>query len=156
MRRNRRFLKRADVPGNVLDEYGKLAVLVDTSGSVSDRNLQEFFAEIDKIAQLLKKVWLIQYDAEVTDVRKYKRGAWKKLEIKGRGGTDMKPAIDKAIEKKCKRAIVLTDGYDEFPDDKIDDIKLMFALTENRYEQFEEEARSKVGKNNVFVLEDRQ
>jgi predicted metal-dependent peptidase len=68
----------------------------------------------------------------------------------------MKPAIDKAIEKKCKRAIVLTDGYDEFPDDKIDDIKLMFALTENRYEQFEEEARSKVGKNNVFVLEDRR
>jgi len=156
LRRNRRFLNRMDVPGSVIDEFGKMAVLVDTSGSVSDENLKEFFSEIDKMAQILKKIWLVQYDYDVQDVAKYRRGYWRKIEIKGRGGTRVTPAIEKAIELKCKRAVILTDGYDDFPEKYVGDIKLMFALTADHSESFKQEAEQAVGKQNVFVIEDRR
>lgn len=96
-----------------------LAIAVDTSGSVSDRELQQFFSEIDYICQQNVKITVIQADAEVKkeSVKEYKRK--QKIEIHGRGGTLYAPAIKYAEkEMKVDGLIYLGDGdCFESPDD---------------------------------------
>ena len=150
-RRSRRFPDVMAIPGKKESEVGKVGVAIDTSGSVSDEELSEFFAEIDKLSQQQHKITLIQYDAQVQSVDKYRRGKWKHIKIKGRGGTDMTTALNKAIELGIKRLVVFTDGYDAFPHEYIDKLKLLFVLTKNHSNEFKDQAK---GNSKVVVLEE--
>lgn len=86
-------------------------VVVDTSGSVSKAELEQFFGEIDSIASRAK-VYILQWDHAFQGFAKYKRNDWKKLTINGRGGTDMAAPIEWLTENRkiadCQ--ILLTDG----------------------------------------------
>jgi predicted metal-dependent peptidase len=95
MRANRRF--GFSMPGTIKKRKIKLAVAVDTSGSVSDAALATFFTEIDHITKSNADVILIQADCEVKSVKEYKTGKWPK--ITGRGGTAYDPALKAAVKE---------------------------------------------------------
>lgn len=86
-------------------------VAIDTSGSVSDKELVEFFNEIYHIYKTGVSVTVIECDMNIQRIYEYK-GELKDLKVKGRGGTSFEPVIDYLIEnkKKYNNLIYLTDG----------------------------------------------
>lgn len=89
----------------------KLTIGVDTSGSVSQKLLDQFFTELEMISQKFK-ITLVQFDHGYQCHDTYHRGDWKTLEIKGRGGTSFIKFFEAIEEKQLvgKVNIVLTDG----------------------------------------------
>lgn len=92
-----------------------ILVAVDTSGSVSQRELQEFFSEIDYVYKAGARVTILQCDTQINAVEDYDG---KNLPtIKGRGGTDFNPPVDYYVEHKKEYAslIYFTDGEAPLP-----------------------------------------
>ena len=88
-----------------------VVVITDTSGSVTSRQFEMFFAEIDQIAQRTR-VFVLQWDHTFQGWGRYRRGAWKNFKISGRGGTDMQEPV-KYLEDNHLLAnlqIMFTDG----------------------------------------------
>lgn len=87
-----------------------LGVAVDTSGSVNDDELTQFFAEIDRIHKLGVKVTVFECDATLNDV--YDFDPRKNIEVRGRGGTRFAPVFDYIKENNVELdgLIYLTDG----------------------------------------------
>lgn len=118
-RRNRRN-NNFGVPGHSRHAAAKVSVVVDTSGSISESDLSQFFGEIEAIAYKAK-VGVLQWDHDFQGWEpNYRRGAWRNFKIHGRGGTDMAAPI----EWLCERGLVgdvcimLTDGYCNYTEDK--------------------------------------
>jgi len=90
----------------------ELTIVLDTSGSMGIKTMETVFGYIDKISSSINTT-IIQIDAEIQGVSKYKKGMWKKFELKGRGGTCLQPALD-LIKKTGKlnkgTVLMLTDG----------------------------------------------
>ena len=114
-RRNRR-IRKLGFKGVSHHAASRVNVIIDTSGSISQKELQQFFAEIESILTNAK-VTCIQWDTDLQAVNKYRRGDWKKIEIKGRGGTMMDRAVNWIVENNmvADLQIMLTDGYTEWP-----------------------------------------
>lgn len=89
----------------------KLTIGVDTSGSVSQKLLEQFFSELEMISQKFK-ITLVQFDHGYQRHDNYHRGDWKRIPIQGRGGTSFieffRSIEEKQLVGKCN--IVLTDG----------------------------------------------
>jgi predicted metal-dependent peptidase len=75
------------------------------------------FTEIEAMSSRFK-VFVTQFDHQVTDCRRYHRGDWSKIDIKGRGGTCFVNAINWIKENQMvgKVNIVLTDGEAPWPE----------------------------------------
>ncbi len=99
-----------------------IAVVVDTSGSVSIDEIKMFLAEVDGIVKangISSGVTVIPCDAEVGEVQKLRsRGAITTLRLHGGGGTDMGVGIAAAglLRPTPKIIVVFTDGYTGWPD----------------------------------------
>ncbi len=106
-------------------QLGRLAIFMDTSGSVCDDTTQkQFVGEINSIIAELQpiEVIVIQADAAVTQVDTYPQGELIDLSthhISGGGGTDFGPAFAHLAEQDITPAcaIYLTDLYGSFPDE---------------------------------------
>lgn len=96
-----------------------VTVIVDTSGSIGQHELKQFFAEIEAISHR-SRVWLLQWDASFQGYSRYRRGDWKKIQVKGRGGTDMAKPINWLCENRLVKdvQVMLTDGYCNYAEDK--------------------------------------
>jgi predicted metal-dependent peptidase len=92
--RNRRY--GILFPGYKIFPKLHLAVAVDTSGSISDDELTQFFAEIDRIQKNEVKLTIIEADCTIQNVYEY--NPKKAIKASGRGGTAYQPAIDKGTE----------------------------------------------------------
>lgn len=88
-KRNRRY--GIMYPGHVKDDRLHIGVAVDTSGSISDEALTQFFAEIANIAKYAI-VTVVEADAEVKN--SYVFDPKKQYKASGRGGTAYQPAFD--------------------------------------------------------------
>lgn len=95
-------------PGTKVKPKMKLGIAVDTSGSVSDGYLKQFFAEINAISNLGIDIYVVLADCTVQDAFKYDKR--KPVQVKGRGGTAFQPAIDALHKIDCSAIIYLTDG----------------------------------------------
>ncbi len=114
-RRSRRH-NRFGVPGKSSHASIPLTVAVDTSGSMSEKDLEVVFTEIEAMSQRFK-ITLVLFDAQVQGrPQAYHRGDWRKIKILGRGGTSFTSLFDWMEENKCigQANLVLTDGYDNF------------------------------------------
>lgn len=139
----RRSLKRPS--RRELQPWGKkreyqpeIVVAIDTSGSVSDQMLADFFSQIRLLGNMLQDVNVVVADATVQDHFTFKPGMEERLRSagKGRGGTDFDPAI-KYINRKlshCDGAVYLTDGWCLEPKTRCR-VPMFWIVTEN--EEFE-------------------
>lgn len=100
-------------PGIKIKRFQHMAVVIDTSGSISDHDLSAFFAEIHGMWQRGAQVTVIECDAAIHNTWEY-RG---KLPagVGGRGGTCFDPAFQWMREHHGAApfdgCIFLTDGY---------------------------------------------
>jgi predicted metal-dependent peptidase len=102
-RESRRFGTR---PGTRKAEVVNLAVILDTSASISNDELKAFFNEIRWLHKKGVKITVFEADTVVT--RSYKfRGKFDGT-VTGRGGTDLEPALIE-VEGKYDAAIYFTD-----------------------------------------------
>ena len=116
---NRRYVQHGIYLPGVVREGLELAVCVDTSGSIDQNTLSEFFAEIKGIMASYENVrgHLIECDADVTGVYEISERSIKDIKFKGGGGTVFTPALEKASEFNPRVCVYLTDGYGEFPEE---------------------------------------
>ena len=106
---NKRF---AGNPALKIKQRKNTLIAIDTSGSVSGKDLEEFFNEIHHIHKTGTEIDIIECDAMIQRVYKYDGKQKDKIEVKGRGGTEFEPVIKYLNEHKGKyqNIIYLTDG----------------------------------------------
>jgi len=107
------------MPSLIGERVGHLVVGVDTSGSISGREISRFLSEVKSIAEDVhpEKVDLIYWDAAVAAHEEYEESMLSTLvqstKPAGGGGTDprcvSKYLKEKVIQPEC--VIMLTDGY---------------------------------------------
>jgi predicted metal-dependent peptidase len=114
---NKRF---EDNPALKIKPRKNTLVAIDTSGSVSDKELVEFFNEIYHIYKSGTDVTVVECDTQIQRVYEYK-GKLEDLKVAGRGGTDFEPVFEYALKNKNKynNLIYLTDGECTAPQTKI-------------------------------------
>ena len=104
---NKRF---SENPALKIKPKKNVLVGVDTSGSVGEKDLIEFFTEIQHMYKTGVAITVAEGDAKIHNVYEYK-GKMPDF-IKGRGGTDMNPFIEYFNKhKEFNSLIILTDGY---------------------------------------------
>jgi predicted metal-dependent peptidase len=104
---NKRY---AGNPGLKIKHRNHVLVGVDTSGSVSSKELVEFMHELSHMHKTGNKITVAQFDTQLTDVSVF--DPKKNWEIKGRGGTDFQDVVDHYNDPKNRYSgfICLTDG----------------------------------------------
>lgn len=108
MRPSRRF---PDSRGVKFKRKPHVLVGVDTSGSISDKELEDFFSEIYYLWKSGVKVTIAQVDTKIEHIEEY-NGKFNK-EIYGRGGTEFTSLINYYNERKkdFSTLVIFTDGY---------------------------------------------
>ena len=100
---------------------GDIVIGVDTSGSVSNKELSYFLGELNSLSDEVKpnSITIITCDAQIQDVVKYESGETvKDIVCKGRGGTCVMPVFDYIAKENLNvdSFIYFTDlGIHDFP-----------------------------------------
>ena len=117
MRLNRRQPERFDLSGQQDERVLKIVAAIDTSGSVSDRDVAYILNEITAILARRRHVLtVIECDSEVQRVYQVKTPADTRRTC-GRGGTAFTPVIEYVNKDRFFRDALLiyfTDGYGEW------------------------------------------
>jgi predicted metal-dependent peptidase len=102
-------------PGVKLKRSLSLLVAIDTSGSISNKDLEIFLNEIQSLSNQTRFIAIIECDCEIKDVYKYKFS--KDRVITGRGGTEFDPVLSYFNDKieLYDGLIYFTDGYASQP-----------------------------------------
>ncbi|MEM2365666.1 MAG: VWA-like domain-containing protein [Nitrososphaerota archaeon] len=112
--------KHPELPGLRRLTINNVWMLIDTSGSIDDKELSQFVSEVYGVAkQFQATVYALPWDAKAYEVWKLESPSdVKKIIIKGGGGTVISPALKVVIEKMkpLDGIVILTDGM-------IDDIE---------------------------------
>lgn len=111
-------------PGSSKVKEISAVVAFDTSGSITDLQLQKALTELYSLAKKFRfvNIDVVLCDTEITDVLKMTSQNWrkfKKLKVKGRGGTDFRPVfnwIKNNVKGKMDLLLFFTDGYGDFPE----------------------------------------
>ena len=109
----KRFSKRFGTrPGIKIKRFQKLAVAIDTSGSINIDDFNTFFSEIHSMWKFGAEVDVLECDADVQKKYSY-RGRIPEF-IHGGGGTSFDPVFEHIRANRFERydgCIYLTDGY---------------------------------------------
>lgn len=101
-------------PGWIITHKSKLLVAIDTSYSVSKRDVSEFISVINKMKDLCQVEYIL-FDKEVKVGPKPWPKGLKEFEAIGRGGTDFEPVMEIVNNKKYDGVIICTDGKAPIP-----------------------------------------
>lgn len=110
-RPNRRY-KDVYMPSLIEMDEGRLdylAYFIDVSGSITDSEIHRFNSEVKYIQTMLKpkRLSLIQFDTQIQKVDEFTEDdAFKKIQVIGRGGTDL-DCVHEYIEKHKPTAVVV-------------------------------------------------
>ena len=114
---NRRFFPQHYLPTLYSENLGDIAIAVDTSGSVTDEEFQQFISETAGILRMMKptKISFIQFDTAIKSVNEV-RSVKDLMDIQftGRGGTVITEVIDWINQNKPQVTLVFTDGEFRF------------------------------------------
>ena len=132
----RRPSRRAAVAGNVVlpalrRPVPEVAVVCDTSGSMSDDLLAACLAEVEGLLNALglaRRMRVLACDTAAGPVRRVSSA--RQVELVGGGGTDMGAGITAAATLRPRPAVivVLTDGFTPWPDSAPRGSKVVFGL----------------------------
>jgi len=121
----------------MMREEIEVCAVIDTSGSIQQKELDEFTSEIIYLGKSFNHVKLrvITCDASVQDVYEIENGQIQKirdLSIKGGGGTSFKVALEHIKEEfpSTKIVVYFTDGFGDVIDQSDYSFKLMWLLSE--------------------------
>lgn len=109
--RKRESIRFPDASGLKHKKKSSICVIVDTSGSVSNKDLCDFFSEINHVWKTGASVTIIENDAAIGRIYQY-NGKWDGS-ITGRGGTVFNEAVDyyNNHRRDFNLLIFFTDGY---------------------------------------------
>lgn len=110
-----------------------VAVVVDTSGSMSDQMLSQALAEVSGILKGMghrEGVHVIACDAQVHTCRKV--FSPRQIQLAGGGGTDMGEGIHAAMKLRPQPqvVVVITDGFTPYPETPPKGTRVIIALTD--------------------------
>lgn len=115
---------------------GDIVVAIDTSGSITQKQLGQFAAEIHKLNHLVEKITAITCDAQVHEVIEVyqMQDILSQLKFKGGGGTAFEPVFEWVEEHGAKPdlLIYLTDSYGSFPA-KAPGFPTLFVITQEEH-----------------------
>ena len=107
MRPSKRF---PDARGIRMKRKPNIMVAVDTSGSISQDDLKDFFSEIHHIWKTGVNVTVVEIDTKIQKIFEYKGN--QSIEVSGNGGTDLTEAITYYKQHHdFSSCIIFTDGY---------------------------------------------
>lgn len=108
---NKKVSKRFGTrPGTKKEDKLKLAIGIDTSGSISTENLKMFFSELYWISKQNVDITVFECDCQIG--REYPFEDWDETEnISGGGGTNLEPVIKETSDRKFDALIYFTDAY---------------------------------------------
>ena len=117
---DRRFIgEEIYLPSLSEKKIGHICIAFDTSGSIGQREINQFTAEVKTIQTFVEEITCMTCDAKVHEVVRVNsvESFAKKLKFRGGGGTDFRPVFDmiqkKNLQPEC--LIYLTDGMGEYP-----------------------------------------
>jgi predicted metal-dependent peptidase len=115
-------------PGLKLKRFQKMAVAVDTSGSIDDASLSTFFSEINGMYKQGADITIIECDADIRRTYQY-RGKVPKY-VKGGGGTSFEPVMQwlKNARTRYDGCVYLTDGFASAPETR-PSCKLLWVIS---------------------------
>jgi predicted metal-dependent peptidase len=134
--RRKESLRFPESPGLKRKKKHKLLVAIDTSGSVCEEELQDFFSEIYHIWKAGADVHVLECDAKINKEWDYK-GKPPKV-VSGRGGTSFLEPISYYNEhrKDYTTMVYFTDGYGDQNECKPLN-KMLWVITSNGYQESE-------------------
>lgn len=118
-RRNRRY-SHVVLPGRGGMEMGPIALIGDTSGSISQEELDQVGAEVKAIISTVRpsKMHVIWADAKVCGEQEFDPDDDIKLTPKGNGGTDMRVPLEYVERFEPEVVILITDGHTPWPNEE--------------------------------------
>jgi predicted metal-dependent peptidase len=133
----RRPSRRASVSGDVVlpaleRPVPDVAVVCDTSGSMSEAQLGRVLVEVDGLLRSLgvarTRVRVLAADAAVHTVQKVANAG--QLRLVGGGGTDMRAGIEAAVRLRPRPSVVvvLTDGMTPWPAQRPKGVQVVVGL----------------------------
>jgi predicted metal-dependent peptidase len=133
---NRRYIGAGLIlPSLRSQELKNVTMVIDTSGSITDRDLQSFEAEVRSIIQDYRANTKVIYcDAAVQAVEEFDADSLVELHPRGGGGTDFRPPFDHVEDSGEAPACLIyqTDGWcNSFPD-KEPSYPVLWVLTSKR------------------------
>jgi len=108
--RRKQNMRFEDSPGLKVKPKRRILVGIDTSGSVSTKELQEFMNELHHINKTGTDITVIQCDAAISHIGKF--NVHEDIKVHGRGGTSFEPVCDYYNEhvKDYSCLVYFTDG----------------------------------------------
>lgn len=133
---NRRMLGQGMyLPALYNESMGGLGIGWDTSGSVSDEEMNQIAAEVNSIIADLSPDWVevVYCDSEIKHVERFENGDIVKFNPKGGGGTSFKPVFDH-FDKATDRVAAVVYFTDLYGDTNIPEPEYptVWALSTNR------------------------
>lgn len=134
-RPNRRFLPDHYLPTAYSEALTHLAIAVDTSGSVSDKQFLTFITKIAEIQETIhpKKITVIAFDTKIKNVQELREDSdpFKTLKFTGRGGTAIGPVHEWVQQNKPNLMLIFTDGEFTWVDPKYKNCPLLWLIHDN-------------------------
>lgn len=129
-RPSRRTLPKIVLP-SMRQPVPNIAVVVDTSGSMSNDDLAMVLGEVNSVLKQCGQkqgVDAIVCDAAVHSAKRVFKAD--QITLAGRGGTDMRIGVEAALKRPVKphAVIILTDGYTPWPEEPLHNIRVIAAL----------------------------
>ena len=111
---NRRFFPQYYLPSLHSEGLSRVDFIIDTSGSIGNKEFAQFLSEVDKVLKQFKpeEIGVSQFDhkyrgteivTSATDIRK--------LKIRGGGGTRIEETLEAVGKMPTKCIVIFTDGY---------------------------------------------
>ncbi len=141
LRRSKKSISAGYYMPDIVKEKIKVAIGIDTSGSIGQEELIDFLSEIIGMAKAHKdKIDMVLYshDCEIQSEYEIKNGnidKIMKMKLKGGGGTSHIPIIEKINKdlRDCKVCVFFTDGYSDINqiDFNKNKFKSIFVISKN-------------------------
>lgn len=101
-------------PGNRRNYTNKLLVGIDTSGSITNEEIEIFLSEINGMVAEKVECHVVMFDTKLLGEPEEIKKKIKSMEIVGRGGTSFTPLFQYSDEHKYDGVVLFTDGCAPF------------------------------------------
>ena len=135
---NRKYLPEFYLPSQYSEAVDRIAIAVDSSGSVEPEEFSYFITEIGMIQKTLKPevITLIDFDVEIRSIQEItsETDILEELTFTGGGGTDLYAVFDWALENDPVVLLVFTDGEFYMPDENYyPTCPVIWLIHDNKY-----------------------